>query len=242
MAVRPIDANALHAEISKWPESVMYKDWVQSAIANAPTLALPTITGDTSDGYHTFNELYHHRAVLFSVICNARPDIAWKSKRHHDGTMYDGMFIVGIETPEGQATYHYDIEPYWSIFRVNELEYAPEWDGHTSDKAIRRIGTLTPPNEWVIVGERLPEKKQDVLMLFGAGNMAVGGLYDIDEHTTFWCVYTDDGFYTDCDSAPICWMPLPKPPKGSEDVAENATTAERCAWHEWIAGRFGDVR
>lgn len=38
MEVRPIDANALHAEISKWPESVMYKDWVQSAIANAPTL------------------------------------------------------------------------------------------------------------------------------------------------------------------------------------------------------------
>lgn len=26
------------------------------------------ITGETSDGYHTFNELYHHRAVLFSVI------------------------------------------------------------------------------------------------------------------------------------------------------------------------------
>ena len=41
MAVRPIDANALHAEISKWPESVMYKDWVQSAIANAPTLKAP---------------------------------------------------------------------------------------------------------------------------------------------------------------------------------------------------------
>ena len=143
MKVRPIDANALHAEISKWPESVIYKDWVQSAIANAPTLALPTITGDTSDGYHTFNELYHHRAVLFSVICNARPDIAWKSKRHHDGTMYDGMFIVGIDTPDGQATYHYDIEPYWGIFRVNELEYAPEWDGHTPDEAIRRISTLT---------------------------------------------------------------------------------------------------
>ena len=41
MAVRPIDANALHAEISKWPESVMYKDWVQSAIANSPTLPPP---------------------------------------------------------------------------------------------------------------------------------------------------------------------------------------------------------
>ena len=41
MAIRPIDANALHAEISKWPEPVMYKDWVQSAIATAPTLTPP---------------------------------------------------------------------------------------------------------------------------------------------------------------------------------------------------------
>ena len=41
MAVRPIDANALHAEISKWPEPVMYKDWVQSAIATAPPLPPP---------------------------------------------------------------------------------------------------------------------------------------------------------------------------------------------------------
>lgn len=39
--MRPIDADALHEEISKWPESVMYKDWVQSAIANAPTIAPP---------------------------------------------------------------------------------------------------------------------------------------------------------------------------------------------------------
>lgn len=106
-----------------------------------PVDALP-ITGDTSDGYHTFNELYHHRAVLFSVICNNRPEIAWKSKRHYDGTMYDGMFIVGIDTPEGQATYHYDLDPYWNMFHVKEVDSAPEWDGHTPDEAIRRIGTL----------------------------------------------------------------------------------------------------
>ena len=36
--MRLIDADALHAEISKLPESVMYKDWVQSAIAIAPTV------------------------------------------------------------------------------------------------------------------------------------------------------------------------------------------------------------
>ena len=109
--------------------------------AIAATLG-PKITGNTSDGYHTFNELYHHRAVLFSVIVRDHRELAWKSMRHHDGTMYDGMFIVGIETPEGQATYHYDIDPYWDMFNCRELDQAPEWDGHTPSEAIERIATL----------------------------------------------------------------------------------------------------
>ena len=100
------------------------------------------ITGETSDGYHTFNELYHHRAVLFSVIVAAFPEKAWKAKKHRDSTMYDGMFIVGIETPDGQATYHYDISPYWDMFRCKEIKFAPEWDGHTPAQAIERIGKL----------------------------------------------------------------------------------------------------
>lgn len=100
------------------------------------------IDGETSDGYHTFNELYHHRAVLFSVIVATFGERAWKSKLHADGTMYDGMFIVGIETPDGQATYHYDIDPYWNLFRCTELDRAPEWDGHTPNQAIERIGKL----------------------------------------------------------------------------------------------------
>ena len=99
--------------------------------------------GDLSDGYHTFNELYHHRAVLFSVICDSFKSLAWKSKKHNDGTMYNGMFIVGITTPEGDATYHYDIEPYWNMFDVKELDKAPEWDGHTPSEAIKRISKLT---------------------------------------------------------------------------------------------------
>lgn len=100
------------------------------------------ITGETSDGYHTFNELYHHRAILFSVIVRDHKELAWKSKAHNDGTMYDGMFIVGIETPQGQATYHYDIDPYWDMFECKELDRAPEWDGHSPADAIERIATL----------------------------------------------------------------------------------------------------
>ena len=114
--------------------------------------------GDVSDGYHTFNELYHHRAVLFSVICNTFKDKAWKSKKHDTGDMFDGMFIVGIETPQGQATYHYDINPYWDMFKVKELPNAPKWDGHTPEEAIRRISMLQVDN--VIV---LPCKVGDIL-------------------------------------------------------------------------------
>lgn len=125
------------------PKRMEKYDAINSAIdlINNPSLL---VTGDTSDGYHTFNELYHHRAVLFSVIVKAFPDHAWKSRKHHDGTMYDGMFIVGIETPDGQATYHYDVDPYWDMFKCKELEYAPEWDGHTPVQAIARIGKLEP--------------------------------------------------------------------------------------------------
>lgn len=100
------------------------------------------VTGATSDGYHTFDELYHHRAVLFSVIVAMFRGLSWKSLHHHDGTMYDGMFIVGIDTPAGPATYHYDVEPYWDMLPCEVLDRAPEWDGHTPDDAIERIGTL----------------------------------------------------------------------------------------------------
>ncbi len=104
------------------------------------------ISEETSDGYHTFKELYHHRAVLFAALCKCYPDKTWKSRKHHDGSMFEGMFICGIDTAGGQATYHYDIDPYWNMFLVKELENAPEWDGHTSAEAIERIAQIEPSN------------------------------------------------------------------------------------------------
>ena len=86
----------------------------------------PEITGATSDGYHTFDELYFHRMILFSVICNQNKENAWKARNHSDGSMFgDNWFIVGIKTPEGQYTYHYHME-YWDHFQVKELDFAPE--------------------------------------------------------------------------------------------------------------------
>lgn len=93
-----------------------------------------------SDGYHTFEELYFHRMMLFAVICKTFKDRAWKSWKHHDGTMFEGMYIVGVETPEGQYTYHYNAE-YWDVFDVKVLESAPEWDGH-QPKGVTRLLSL----------------------------------------------------------------------------------------------------
>lgn len=102
-------------------------------------------TGNISDGYHTFDQLYFDRMSLFSVICNTYADKSWKSKQHHDETMFDGYFIVGIETPMGHFTYHYKLE-FWDCFNVTVLDKAPEWDGHTA-KHIYRLLTLIDPSK-----------------------------------------------------------------------------------------------
>lgn len=96
--------------------------------------------GQISDGYHTFDELYYHRALLFSVLCNTYKDRSWKSWKHSDGSMFDDFFIVGITTNEGDYTYHYH-KDCWSMFRVKELDFAPEYDGHKPED-ITRLLTL----------------------------------------------------------------------------------------------------
>lgn len=109
-------------------------------IINEKTGEVVSDLGEMSDGYHTFNELYYHRMILFATICNQNYDIAWKSWKHHDGTMYDDYFIVGIETSKGQYSYHYH-KDYWDIFKCCEHITAPEWDGHQPSD-IDRLLTL----------------------------------------------------------------------------------------------------
>ena len=94
-----------------------------------------------SDGYHTFGQLYYQRCVLFATICNQNKNISWKSKKHADGSMYENYFIVGIKTPKGNYTYHYEMK-YWELFEVKELANAPEWDGHTEEDIFERLSSI----------------------------------------------------------------------------------------------------
>lgn len=186
-------------------------------IANGVTVLPETGIGDMSDGYHTFNELYHHRAVLFSVICNLHPLCSWKAKKHHDGTMYDGMFIVGINTPEGQATYHYDIDPYWDMFKVPEADFAPEWDGHTADEVIRRIALLgtdgtdsNVPTKWISVKDRLPDPFVFVLVQMPGEKPFPTVREGFISNDGIW----QSAMFRREPGEVTHWQPMPQPPKG----------------------------
>jgi hypothetical protein len=100
-----------------------------------------TNTNDISDGYHTFGELYEHRAALFAALIHCVPHRAWMSRRHHDGSEFEGYFIAGLDLPTGQITYHVP-EFWWGFYEFAGAllrEYAPEWDGHTSAEVISRL-------------------------------------------------------------------------------------------------------
>ena len=99
---------------------------------------------DISDGNHTFADLYLQRMHLFSVICSCYPELAWKSKKHFDeenDPMFNGCFIVGINTPEGIATYHFKLE-YWDEFPVKEIDHAPQYDGYSPEIVLARVKSL----------------------------------------------------------------------------------------------------
>lgn len=126
--------------------------------------------GELSDSYHSFNDLYKHRTILTAFAMMSMP-YAWKAKVHEDGTMYDGMFIVGAPTPSGMITYHYDIE-YWNLFKVPEIPHAPHFDGHTPEDVLKRL------TNWInISGTRMITKDiyesiekvvtSDILPVFG---------------------------------------------------------------------------
>lgn len=100
-----------------------------------------------SDGYHSFDELYEHRYRLYIALCNqiklSNKAEVWRSKKHLDGTMFDDMFIMGISSEAGKMiTYHLPLSMWEATNFAKTLPNAYEWDGHTSDDVLERLGMI----------------------------------------------------------------------------------------------------
>lgn len=172
------------------------------------------ITGSTSDGYHTFDELYEHRCHLFALLLSHYD--SWKSKLHDDGSEFVGWFIAGAELPSGTITYHLPMSM-WDLCRCRILDRAPAWDGHTPSDVIARMrAALSAAHEsrkWRKVEDGLPPTEEMVLVVnrFGSQlkSVEVAGAYIFEDEgpDTVWC----------CGDESLLnvthWMPLPAPPE-----------------------------
>ena len=97
--------------------------------------------GETSDGYHTFDELYEHRHWLLLSLMKARRSAAWASRLHADGSSIEGWFIAGITLSDGsQISYHLPDRLLPAVEQMGVLTSdPPPWDGHSPDDVIARL-------------------------------------------------------------------------------------------------------
>ena len=91
--------------------------------------------------------------------------------------------------------------------------WKPYMDMDKVRKAVQNMPTLTPPNEWVSVEERLPEEKQRVIVRCERVGTSVG-----------WILWGNWMADIGPDAGKVThWMPLPEPPdrrptEGEEDT------------------------
>ena len=99
--------------------------------------------GDLSDGYHSFNNLYEHRAVLLAMVLMKMP-YAWKTTIDAEGrdlVKEDKMFLAGAPTPDGMISYHVNLE-LWDLYKIPEIPQAPIFNGYTEDDVLKRLTNM----------------------------------------------------------------------------------------------------
>jgi hypothetical protein len=95
------------------------------------------IDNDMSDGYHTFDELYEHRNILFINLCLLHAkDCLWKED-------YDGWFLLVWNSPMGQVSYHVK-DNYLPLIqdKISKNCGQYKWDGHNGNDVIFRLRDL----------------------------------------------------------------------------------------------------
>lgn len=128
----------------------------------------PKISGETSDGYHTFNELYDHRCLLWINLCNLMPEKCYLVPEH-----LLGWFLLGMETKEGQISYHCP-NKFYDLINIRISKEHPKYDGHMSKDVIKRLKKLpfiqpkdavSVPTLWNIIYETLQKDRKSIKTL-----------------------------------------------------------------------------
>jgi len=145
-ALREFD-EIIYRNQGNWTDFTVFKSHITSHITKAYRAGaddVRKIDENTSDGYHTFKELYEFRmiynAALFNEWAAQEKYSVHKSKRHSDGLecFGGGWFVVVALLPTGQITNHYELKD-WDLFDIPEREMAYSWDGHTAKDVADRL-------------------------------------------------------------------------------------------------------
>ena len=98
------------------------------------------VNNDISDGYHTFDELYNHRVILYLALIKNTNYPCFIKEDH-----YPGWDAVYLELPTGQISYHLPFQ-YRDVLigRANKVGEEYLWDGHTSEVVLSRINQTLP--------------------------------------------------------------------------------------------------
>lgn len=93
---------------------------------------------DVSDGYHTIDELYQHRILLFLLFCKTSPYVSYYKE---DPNTPDWVILYLYPYPykSFQISYHVPkvYLPEIEKFAVKDPDHV--WDGHTSNDVLMRL-------------------------------------------------------------------------------------------------------
>ena len=98
------------------------------------------------------------------------------------------------------------------MVEIQVCSWDSEQDKERAEDLVLGMPTLTPPNEWVSVEERLPTDERPVLVFVGYADTMTGFIttssyfcFDANPHWQW------DGLVQD-EQKTLFWMPLPEPP------------------------------
>jgi hypothetical protein len=131
--------------------------------------------GEMSDGFHTHNDLYAHRRMLTLHAVHAWLAAGYKvvkSRKHSDGELCfgGGWFIIVAMLPMStQVSYHYQ-EEHWDLFDIPEVDTPPEYDGHSAEEVVTRLGSVSYIVADDLTGLRRDSEKLNALEAWGVDN------------------------------------------------------------------------